>query len=55
MNIFIILTPDIFKVFGERVDRFSIVGDFGKIRNAVGIYVRGRVVNVFHSGIILIY
>lgn len=50
MNIFVFLTPDIFKVFGERIDGQSVVGDFGKIKNAVGVRV-GGVVDVLHSAI----
>ena len=51
MKIFIILTPCVLKILGERVNRQSIVGDFGKIGNPVGVRVGGGGVDVLHSDI----
>lgn len=51
MKIFVILTPCVLKILGERVNGQSIVGDFGKIGNAVGVRVGGGVVDVLHNAI----
>lgn len=51
MKILILLIPCVLKILGERVNRQSIVGDFGKIMNAVGVRVGGGVVDVLHSAI----
>lgn len=49
MKIFVFLTPDIFEVFGERIDGRSVIGKLRKIWNTVDVCVGSYDVCVVHD------